>query len=205
MPCHSVKWLILLKMTELENKEGGQKNPQEAPVEEPVKKNNEEKKPDAEAGQQKKDEDLKDNSSVEALKSANKALETAEKTIVSLKRELKKTGRNFNEISESNPDIATLQESITSLREEIEILKTNKPSEEDTVVKELQETRKKLTEVSAALLSKNTAGKGDGEGGNKNPLMPIDEPKPLARTPAEIAILARRGLDKYGKKIKQGS
>lgn len=169
---------------------GGENKPAEAPAQEPVAETPNAPKETPNAGEEKTVEQ-------QALNEAIKSLKAAEGRIVELKREnnrLKKAG----EINpESDDRIAQLEEQIGELRELI----TAKPSEEDKTVKELQESQRKISELSAALVHKNTVGKGT-EGGNANPLEPKVEPKPLATTPQEIAILAARGFDKFGKKIK---
>lgn len=179
----------------MQNTEGVKVEDVKAPDVKPVEIKPEEKKPDAPAGEQKKED-----GAAEALQAAEKALGAAENRIVELKRQLK----NSNKGGEGNPDLEELRNSVQALTEEVEALKSARVPKEDAdrTVEELQATRKKLSEVSAALVSKNTAGKGEGGGVNKDQIQPPTEEKPLAKTPEEVAILARRGLDKFGKKIK---
>lgn len=133
-----------------------------------------------------------------ALAEAMQTLEAAEKRIVELKRELKGRGEGEAAI----PEVGELQRQITELREKVTSLESGKTTERDEDIEKLQASRKKISELSAALVAKKTVARGTA-GGNQAPLAPPEaEPRPLARTPEEIAVLARRGMDRFGKKIK---
>ncbi len=174
-------------------KEGGETKPAEAPAQAPVKTKPEVPQPNSEAG---KDEN-EDKKVVEALENSNKALERAEHRIVELKREndlLKKGG------GEGDPELA---EKVAKLETEIEALKQERvPKQEvDERDEELAKARKVNSELAAVIISKQTAGKGEGAGNNQDVIQPKMPEEYFAKTPQEIAILERRGIDpKTGKK-----
>lgn len=108
-----------------------------------------------------------------ALDAATTALEAAEGEIVRLKKEPKTGG------GENDDAIGELNEKIATLTAEIEAIKAGTVSkpENNKVLEELQQSRKKLTELGEALISKNTKGTGTGTGTNQDqPTVPAPQP-----------------------------